>query len=218
MIIKQLRTWKGIDTVTANKKKGGIGMQKYFAVISLALLIFMVLIRAAIMKKREGIRAFVFGKTDKKDFIILPFALLFFYQILANAFGWPKVFGQTVSRFLFHSDVIGNIGVALCILGLTVFLISIISFGKSFRVGVDAQKPDKLVTTGIFAISRNPIYIAFGAELLGLLLIIPTLLSLFYLIAGILMFHRQILIEEAFLKNYYGKEYKEYCQKVRRYF
>jgi len=82
VIIKQLLTWKEIDTVTGDREKGRIGMQKYFAVISLALLIFMVVIRAAIMKKREGIRAFVFGKTDKKDFIILPFALLFFYQIL----------------------------------------------------------------------------------------------------------------------------------------
>jgi protein-S-isoprenylcysteine O-methyltransferase Ste14 len=33
------------------------------------------------------------------------------------------------------------------------------SFGTSFRVGIDVEHPDKLVTTGIFAVSRNPIYV-----------------------------------------------------------
>ena len=191
-------------------------MEKYFAVISLVLLIFMVLTRVAIMNKREGIKAFKFGKTDKKDFIILPFALLFLYQIFANAFGWPQIF--VLSRYFFHISLTGIIGVVFCTFALAVFLISLLSFGKSFRVGVDTDQPDKLVTTGIFAISRNPIYVAFGLELFGLFLIFPTLLSLFYLIAGILLFHRQILIEETFLKVHYGKEYDEYCQKVKRYF
>jgi hypothetical protein len=34
---------------------------------------------------------------------------------------------------------------------------SLVSFGKSFRVGIDIDYPDKLVTSGVFAITRNPI-------------------------------------------------------------
>ena len=38
---------------------------------------------------------------------------------------------------------------------------------RSFRVGIDNEHPDKLVTTGVFAYSRNPIYVGFIALLLG---------------------------------------------------
>jgi hypothetical protein len=34
-------------------------------------------------------------------------------------------------------------------------------------VGIDVDRADKLVTTGIFALSRNPIYVAFGCVLIG---------------------------------------------------
>jgi hypothetical protein len=41
------------------------------------------------------------------------------------------------------------------------FAVTLKSFGDSFRVGIDEKKPDKLVTSGMFAISRNPIYVCF---------------------------------------------------------
>ena len=57
---------------------------------------------------------------------------------------------------------------------------------------------DQLVTTGIFAFSRNPIYIAFGLILLGQFLVFPNWILLVYLGAGTWLFHRQVLREEAF--------------------
>jgi protein-S-isoprenylcysteine O-methyltransferase Ste14 len=34
---------------------------------------------------------------------------------------------------------------------------------------------------------------------------------------GIWLFHRQVLLEEEFLTRHYGKEYVDYCGRVRRY-
>jgi hypothetical protein len=48
-------------------------MPHYFAVLTVILLIGMVLTRALLMK-RQGIKAMKFGNTDKKDFLIPPFA------------------------------------------------------------------------------------------------------------------------------------------------
>jgi protein-S-isoprenylcysteine O-methyltransferase Ste14 len=31
------------------------------------------------------------------------------------------------------------------------------------------------------------------------------------------LFHRQVLLEEAYLQQHYGQEYLEYCHRVRRY-
>ena len=154
-----------------------------------------------------------FGKIDKKDFLIPPFALFYFYLIFANAFHFPTVNTQE----FFHSAVIPWFGVISCLAGLLLMLWSLVSFGESFRVGIDTEHPDKLITTGVFAFSRNPIYVAFAFILLGQFLIFPNWILLIYLGAGILLFHRQVLLEENYLKKHYGKEYLEYCAQVRRY-
>jgi protein-S-isoprenylcysteine O-methyltransferase Ste14 len=171
----------------------------------------MVLFRISQLRKM-GIKAVKFGEMDKKDFIIPPFALLFLYVILSSAFSLPKLGAE-----FFENEIVNWVGVALCILGLLLFFTSLVSFGKSFRVGIDEEKPGALITTGAFAISRNPIYTAFGITLLGIFLIFPNWIILLYLIAGFWLFNRQVLREEESLKKIYGKEYSEYCKKVRRY-
>jgi protein-S-isoprenylcysteine O-methyltransferase Ste14 len=94
---------------------------------------------------------------------------------------------------------------------------SLISFGRSFRVGIDTDRPDRLITSGIFAISRNPIYVAFATVLVGQFLIFPNWILLVYIGAATWLFHRQILREEEYLKKHYGAEYADYCRRVRRY-
>jgi protein-S-isoprenylcysteine O-methyltransferase Ste14 len=94
---------------------------------------------------------------------------------------------------------------------------SLISFGQSFRVGIDTEHPDKLITTGIFAVSRNPIYVAFAFILFSQFLIFPNWIVLVYLGAGMWLFNRQVLREEEYLKKHYGQEYSGYCSRVRRY-
>jgi len=101
--------------------------------------------------------------------------------------------------------------------GLALLLWTLVSFGRSFRVGIDQDRPDRLITTGSFAISRNPIYVAFAIILLGQFLIFPNFILLIYLVAAVWLFHRQVLREEAFLKQHYGQEYAAYCRRVRRY-
>jgi protein-S-isoprenylcysteine O-methyltransferase Ste14 len=187
-------------------------MQNLLAVLTIILLLGMVLTRA-LMMSRTGIKAFHFGNLDRKDFLIPPVALLYFYTVFARAFGWPMLSQQE----FFQSEAIAWVGVGLCMAGLTLFLWSLISFGRSFRVGIDVDNPDKLVTSGVFAFSRNPIYVAFFIILTGQFLIFPNWILLAYLVAATWLFHRQVLREEDFLKQHYGAAYAEYCNRVRRY-
>jgi protein-S-isoprenylcysteine O-methyltransferase Ste14 len=107
--------------------------------------------------------------------------------------------------------------VCLCAAGLLLLLLSLVSFGKSFRVGIDTNAPDKLVTNGIFAFSRNPIYVAFGLVLLGQFFLFSNWILLVYIIAAIFLFRRQVSREEQYLRAHYGQQYLEYCDRVRRY-
>jgi protein-S-isoprenylcysteine O-methyltransferase Ste14 len=84
-------------------------------------------------------------------------------------------------------------------------------------VGIDTDHPDKLITTGVFAYSRNPIYLAFALIVLGQFLIFPNWILLVYVGAATWLFRRQVSREEEFLKGHYGQEYVDYCRQVRRY-
>ncbi len=155
-----------------------------------------------------------FGKIDKTDFLIPPLALFYFYCVFANAFNLPNVSSQK----FFQSAAISWIGVFFCLAGLVLLSWSLVSFGRSFRVGIDMEHPDKLVTTGIFSFSRNPIYVAFAIILLGQFLIFPNWIFLVYTLAALWLFHRQVIREEDYLTQHYGQEYTAYCHRVRRYF
>src|SRR6201998_4497968 len=184
----------------------------YLAVATIVLLIGTVLTRVLVLS-RTGTRAMHFGSIDKTDFLIPPVALFYFYTVFATAFGWPLA---TRQRF-FQSTVVAWFGVALCGVGILILVLSLASFGKSFRVGIDVDQPGRLVTTGVFAVSRNPIYVGFFVFLLGQLMVSPDWVPLIYLVAGTALFHRQVLREEDFMRQRYGHLYADYCRHVRRY-
>ncbi len=187
-------------------------MPRYLAVLALVLLVVTVVLRVVLLN-RQGIKAFKFGEIDKSDLLIPPFALFYFYLIIANTFGLPTIPGQAI----FHNQALSYLGAFLCFLGLAFFLWALISFGKSFRVGIDQDHSDTIVTTGAFALSRNPIYVSFALVLTGQFLIFPSWILLIYLLGALWLFHRQVLREEEFLNKHYGVQYVEYSRRVRRY-
>jgi protein-S-isoprenylcysteine O-methyltransferase Ste14 len=185
---------------------------RYVGPVTMVTLVGLVLARVTLLRA-HGIRAMRFGETDKTDFIIPPFALFYIYLVFAAAFGWPAPSGQ---RF-FAAEPVAWAGALLCGAGVLLLLLSLVSFGTSFRVGIDPDQSNALVTTGVFAVTRNPIYVAFGLVLIGQFLLFPNWILLAYLVTGFWLLNRQVLREEAQLKQHFGAEYAEYSRRVRRY-
>lgn len=109
----------------------------------------------------------------------------------------------------------------LVVLALLVEGISLFQFIKA-RTTIDPRAPAKssrLVTNGVYKISRNPMYLALLLLLLafGLWLgnVFNTLLA-----AGFVSYMNafQIVPEEKALVKLFGKEYQQYCIQVRRWF
>jgi protein-S-isoprenylcysteine O-methyltransferase Ste14 len=188
-------------------------MAQYLAALTVVLLIGTVLSRVLLLR-RAGTQAMHFGKLDRTDFLIPPVALFYFYTVFAATFGWPLASSE---RF-FESTIAAWFGVAVCLVGVLILVLSLVSFGKSFRVGIDVDQPGELVTTGIFAVSRNPIYVGFFLFLVGQFLVFPNWVPLAYLGGAAWLFHRQVLREEDFMRQRYGRQFAEYCSHVRRYF
>jgi protein-S-isoprenylcysteine O-methyltransferase Ste14 len=187
-------------------------MPKYLGALTIVILLSMVLTRIFILRW-QGIKAMRFGETHKTDFLIPPFALFYFYVIFAAAFDWPSVTHQQ----FFQSEAVAWIGVLLCAAALALMLWSLVSFRRSFRIGIDTDRPDALITDGAFAVSRNPIYVAFITMATGQFLIYPNMILLIYVVAAAGIIHRQVLREEEFLRGHYGQAYAAYCGRVRRY-
>lgn len=104
--------------------------------------------------------------------------------------------------------------------GILIILTAVASFVKA-RTTVNPHKPEtasKLVTTGLYRISRNPMYLAMAM----LLIAGATLLGNWAAFLGPVVFaalitHLQIKPEEAVLTDQFGEAYAAYCQQTRRW-
>ncbi|HOY17628.1 MAG TPA: isoprenylcysteine carboxylmethyltransferase family protein [Haliscomenobacter sp.] len=88
---------------------------------------------------------------------------------------------------------------------------------NSWRIGIDEKNKTKLVTVGIFSISRNPIFLGMLCTLLGLFLVIPNAITFMVLVTGVIIIQVQIRLEEEFLEEQHGQDYREYCSKTKRW-
>lgn len=89
--------------------------------------------------------------------------------------------------------------------------------GQSWRIGIDHAHKTALVTRGLFALSRNPIFLAMRACLAALVLIQPNTITLALYLIGDLVMQFQVRLEEAFLAAQHADAYAAYRKKVRRW-
>lgn len=162
------------------------------------------------------------GKSGLRHFTEIGFFIglvLWIFEVAATALHWQThIFGGIFATVLLESIAAKIIGAILIILGFTLFVLALIAFGRSWRVGIDERTPGELVTQGIFAHSRNPIFLLIALYFIGTFLING---MLFFLIAALITvsgIHYQILQEERFLSQHYKKPYRIYHNAVGRYF
>lgn len=108
---------------------------------------------------------------------------------------------------------------ALCVVAGNVgALLAQRSLGDSWRVGVDDTETTELVTTGLFARVRNPFFGFLGVSILGLLLLVPNVLSLCGTAVTAIGVQIQVrVVEEPYLAAKHGPAYREYASRVGRF-
>ena len=191
-----------------------------FVIISLAVFYLLFIGRTALLY-RKGIKVFVIGTSTKKLFdiilenILMPVLLLWsiFVVITALQIDLPMI----ISRLWIEIVWVKYVGITFCYIGLIVFLWSLISFGQAWRIGIDENNANELITSGIFRYSRNPIFLFMDLYFTGIMLVYPNIVFIIITIGTIIGIHLQILREEKFLLKKFGEKYIEYKSKTRRY-
>jgi protein-S-isoprenylcysteine O-methyltransferase Ste14 len=138
-----------------------------------------------------------------------------FVYVLAFAF-FPAWHNYFLPIKQLDTSIIKFTGLTLLFISLLWTVIAQVHMKNSWRIGIDTNTKTELVTTGLFSISRNPIFFGMILSLAGLFLTTPNALTAIFLIVGYILIQIQIRLEEEFLTKEHGQAYLNYKQKVRR--
>lgn len=151
----------------------------------------------------------------KKLELKLPPLLLF---LIFAAAMWGL--DQVVPQFSFTIPFRFVIGAGLILLGGLIGVASLIEFARH-KTTVHPLHPHKatsIVDTGIYRLSRNPMYLALLICLTGFGVILGNPLNLFLILLFTIYIDRfQIEPEERAMMERFGDDYREYRKSVRRW-
>lgn len=198
-------------------------MSFYQIVLPIFTLVFLLqvfVIQSWIQWKKTSIKPYVFGNTDSPhDYCGRIYKLMVVGTWVSIAF---YSFFDTQYKFLLpfwylEFDWLQHVGFGL---GLTSFVWIIVAqkqMASSWRIGINYNEKTELMKTGLFRVSRNPIFLGVIVSYIGTFLIIPNALSFGVMLLTYTTLQIQVRLEEEYLKEIHGSSYIEYANSVRRW-
>ena len=107
-------------------------------------------------------------------------------------------------------------GTGMVAAGSVLLVTAFFGLKNSLRVGLPKEET-RLITTGIYRWSRNPIYLGVFIICTGSMLYFPDPVNVVLAVYGMIIHYRITLGEEKFLEERFGEEWSAYKAKVRRY-
>lgn len=110
------------------------------------------------------------------------------------------------------------IGIALIILGITLVIFARRELSKQNQPTDPGYPTSKLVTTGVYSVSRNPLYLGGICVIVGIALTFNIIWVLLFLIPSLIACHYILIIpEENYLSDKFEKRYQIYSNSVHRW-
>jgi protein-S-isoprenylcysteine O-methyltransferase Ste14 len=147
------------------------------------------------------------------------------WEIAEVVFGVPfliSIVMQFIVPFSLPPGVPGQVlmlaGIAFIISGIGLIVVARREFARYNQPTDPGQPTSRVITTGVFGISRNPLYLASVLLFGGLALTLNNLWSLAALLVSIIICQRVLIQpEEEYLTAKFGEEYRIYTTTVRRW-
>lgn len=116
------------------------------------------------------------------------------------------------------ADILAGVGFVLIVLAVALYALSARELSRHKTAILPTKGADRLVVSGPFAITRNPIYLANVILLSGWGLVAGNLWMFgAALLCGFGEYHLAIRREEAHLEHKFGKAWRDYRKRVRRW-
>jgi protein-S-isoprenylcysteine O-methyltransferase Ste14 len=108
-------------------------------------------------------------------------------------------------------------GAGLLVASLVLIVVAQAQMGRSWRIGIDTGRRTAIVQTGVFARTRNPIFLSMRINLFGLLLVWPNAATLAAFLLGEVLMQEQVRLEEDHLGRMLGADYEDYRRQTPRW-
>jgi methanethiol S-methyltransferase len=142
------------------------------------------------------------------------------YRIVYNCFAFLSLIAVTVFHFSIQSDSIqlpalisSYVGPVLVLIGVSLMIVCIRKYWPGLS-GLNADKKNNLITSGLHAYVRHPLYLGTFIFLSGLFMRFPSYANLIGAMIIIVYTLIGIRLEEKKLEAEFGSAYLEYKKKV----
>lgn len=189
-------------------------------IITVAYLLIVFVLRSFIVWRQSGINPFVFSSTEKAhDYLgfIYKMAVLFMAITIVCYSLLPTIYPFLNPIAYLSMESIQIVGLVLLAISFIWTLIAQVQMSDSWRIGIDYEEKTKLVDNGVFALSRNPVFLGVVVFYIGIFLILPNTLSFTLVAVMFLTVQVQVRLEEEYLLETHGDAYQAYKKKVRRW-
>lgn len=110
------------------------------------------------------------------------------------------------------------LGAAALLAGSALAVVAQIHMGESWRIGVDEGERTDLVTGGLFAWVRNPIFSGMLLAVVGGVLLVPNAISAACLVLSVIALQAQVrMVEEPYLVVMHGEPYRRWASRTGRF-
>ena len=136
-----------------------------------------------------------------------------FFASLALHFILPFSFPPGILR-----QALIPVGLLLGLVGMGFLVLARQEFSRYGQPTDPGQPTSRVIRTGVFAVSRNPLYLGAGMFLLGVALIFNLPWLVVMLIVSMALCHYVLILpEEQYLAGKFGSEYEMYAASVNRW-
>jgi protein-S-isoprenylcysteine O-methyltransferase Ste14 len=164
-----------------------------------------------------GSRVYGFGRSVRQRLARLLFAGSIVGALLALVAYATGATTPSLHPIAGEASIVRLAGLVLAIGGQALTLFAQGDMGRRWRVGVPEVAPDALVTTGLFGLSRNPVFLGMLAMAAGLAVAVPSPAMIVCAVAFWIACEIQVRDEERFLQSSFGHAYVADRNAVRRW-